>query len=708
MSFNIEDLDNLDIRKANDSTIHSLVHRFKEDGLSGDRVFRDRAILADNFYNGFQWDNKTLEDLRKKRLPALTFNIIKKVVEFLVGTQESNRKDITAKPVKNGTNSIASIFTKLIKDTITKNNGEHLLSEWFRQGCIKGRCFIHAYRDFTEDPWTGDLKIEVVDALDCAIDPLSKRYDLSDSKYLIIFKYQNRDEVLAEYPQHKKRLVNLRTNDEIGGRYNEELLLDGGGDLDADALNSEESRYTNRTQYRFRVQWSYIKNTERRWHLIDKQEVTDTILESKEAIDIWKEAALRFPDKFKVVERADKVLYLIKTIDDIVLERIREPFKNEDAGQDFYRNVTNKYPVIPFGAFFDNGRWQGVVDDLIDPQSEKNKLRSSVLHIISTTANSGWMWQDNSIDEDTKRTLRTNGGATGLDIEYTDTAPTRIPPAVFPDGIFLLAEHSNKDLNDISGVNAANLGVTTSQESGKLNELRQIQGITTNTGVYDNFDYSMKLLGELIIEVITSIELYSNEEVALVVEEFDIFEPNVMAEAHQILEQQYIQQNGRPFPSLQELLIRAEANDPVSQQAITQQYQEMMQQREEVAKQIAKQIVMSELHNLYKGRYGIAVAQSNFSPTVKNANMNMLLQLSAMMPNVIPPEYIIKQTDLPDKEVILNSIQQRQRQAQETAVAVERAKVEGQIAVERAKTDGKLAEQSAKTKSDVIVGNTQQ
>lgn len=691
------DFNKIDIMGAGDTELFTIVDKFKEDGLSGDRVFRDRAILADNFYNGFQWDNASLEELRRKRLPALTFNIIKRTVEFMVGTQEQNRKDIVVKPVKNATNSIASIYTKLVKDVVTKNNGEHLFSEWFRQGCIKGRGFIHAYRDFTEDPWTGDLRLEVVDALDCSIDPLSKMYNLADAKYLIVFKYTNIDEVIAEYPEHEDRLVNLRTDDEVDSHFSDEIFVDGGGDLDAEALNSEESRYSDRTQYRFRIQWSYVTKAERRWHLVDKEEVTDTILDSKEAIEIWQAAAQAEPDKYKVVERVDKVLYLIKSVNDIILEKIKEPFRGEDTGEGFYRAVTNKMPLVPYGAFFDNGRWQGMVDDLINPQIEKNKLRSSTLHIISTSANSGWMWKENSLDEDTEHTLRTNGAATGLNIPYKNEAPQRVPNSQFPEGFFRLAEYSNKDINDISGVNAANLGFTsTGQESGKLNELRQIQGLTSNTGIFDNFDYSMKLLGELITEIISSTQLYTDKEIELIIEDFDIFEPRIMAQAEQIVNQQM------PIPPLEKLLLHSEADTPESRMIIQEQYQLMLQQRQQFVMLTAKQIVMSELHNLYKGRYGVAVTQSNFSPTVKNANMNLLFQLSSMMPGVIPPEYVIQQTDLPDKELIVQKIAERNKAIMDAQVNSKRAEVQGKIMVERAKSEGNMQENNNESRNDVI------
>ena len=41
-----------------------------------------------------------------------------------------------------------------------------------------------------------------------------------------------------------------------------------------------------------------------------------------------------------------------------------------------------------------------MVEDLIDPQMEINKRRSNMLHILTTMAHSGWMWEKGALDEE--------------------------------------------------------------------------------------------------------------------------------------------------------------------------------------------------------------------------------------------------------------------------------------------------------------------
>src|SRR6185436_7609016 len=57
------------------------------------------------------------------------------------------------------------------------------------------------------------------------------------------------------------------------------------------------------------------------------------------------------------------------------------------------------FTVVPYFAYFRRGKTMGMVEDLIDPQREVNKRRSVFLHIVMTTANSGWIHEEGALDE---------------------------------------------------------------------------------------------------------------------------------------------------------------------------------------------------------------------------------------------------------------------------------------------------------------------
>lgn len=694
---NTLDLLTLNLDTCTDEELISLVEKFMVDSETNDKEFREKAITCNNFYHGFQWDAESRAEMNNKRLPYLTFNIIKKVIDFITGTQERNRKDIVVKPVKNAQTSISSVLTKLIKDVVEKNEGLHLLSNLFKTGCIKGRGFIHAYRDYDLDPWTGGLKLELIDALDCLIDTTSKQYSLGDSKFFIIRKWMNKDEIIEQYPKLTEKLMSISQGDDDASKVDDDIFsIDT---TSTEGLDATESRYNNRSDYRYRVLWTYVRKAIKRTHLIDSEEMSDYILQTDDAKENAKELETENPERYKVVERVDKVLYLIKTIDDIVLEKVKEPFKDRDNNEEVIRNVSNKFPVIPFGCGFDDGKWSSLLLDLLDPQKEKNKLRSATLHNVCSMANSGYFIPKNSVDEETKQNLETSGARTGIIIEYDAQIgkPEKIQPNQFPQSIFLLGEQSNEDIREISGINTANYGQTTSQESGKLNELRQIQGLTTNTSIFDNFDLSMKLLGELIIEIIRSTNIYTTEEIEQVVEMYEIYDEKTLAEANQYFNSKF------PIPPIEEAM--QEASTEEGKQNIQLAYNEINVIRQNIVMKFAKEIIKNDISNIYKGKYSVKVSQSPYAPTIREANKLLLFNLSAQYPGIIPVELLLDFTDLPEKDKIINELKQKQAAAAEAEkmkiqqemmgkLKLEETKQKGAIELERIKQKSKLLEKS--------------
>ena len=78
-----------------------------------------------------------------------------------------------------------------------------------------------------------------------------------------------------------------------------------------------------------------------------------------------------------------------------------------------------------------------MVRNLISPQEQLNKISSQELHIVNTTANSGWIVESGSLTGMTADDLEEHGAETGLVLEYNrGSTPlvkyhlTRFPPAL--------------------------------------------------------------------------------------------------------------------------------------------------------------------------------------------------------------------------------------------------------------------------------------
>jgi hypothetical protein len=50
------------------------------------------------------------------------------------------------------------------------------------------------------------------------------------------------------------------------------------------------------------------------------------------------------------------------------------------------------YSITPYFPYFRRGMTRGAVDDLLDPQREKNKRRSVEIEMVTKTSNGGWSY----------------------------------------------------------------------------------------------------------------------------------------------------------------------------------------------------------------------------------------------------------------------------------------------------------------------------
>ena len=103
-----------------------------------------------------------------------------------------------------------------------------------------------------------------------------------------------------------------------------------------------------------------------------------------------------------------------------------------------------------------------MVLNLLSPQEQLNKIESQELHIVNTTANSGWMVESGSLVGMTADDLEEHGAETGLVLEYQrgTTPPTKITPNQIPTGLDRIAAKAAGNIKVISGVNDSMLGLS--------------------------------------------------------------------------------------------------------------------------------------------------------------------------------------------------------------------------------------------------------
>jgi len=268
--------------------------------------------------------------------------------------------------------------------------------------------------------------------------------------------------------------------------------------------------------------------------------------------------------------------------------------------EDPYHGMTS-FPIQRFCPYWFDGITFGVVEGLKDPQVEINKRSSQMLHILNHTANTGWIV--NEKEQNTIDLLSEEGSKPGVIVTWSNKEPTKIEPNKFPEGLFILKQDDEASMKKISGLNPDIMGQGDKRtDSGIAILRRQRQGATISEPVYDNFRLSQRIFGETLIDMIRHSNVYSPAEVAQI----------------------------------------------------------MQEEKQEI-----------DIEQLYKamkswavGHYGFKVEQQPNLPTMRMANLEVLMNMAnAGLP--IPIDVIIEQSDIPNKEEIVARIREEAQRVQQ-------------------------------------------
>jgi hypothetical protein len=139
------------------------------------------------------------------------------------------------------------------------------------------------------------------------------------------------------------------------------------------------------------------------------------------------------------------------------------------------------FTVIPYFPYFRRGTTVGLVENLLDPQELLNKVSSQELHVVNTTANSGWKVKTGAITNMSPEELEQNGARTGLVIEVAgdpDKDVVKIAPNQVPAGLDRISFKAEDHIKGISGINDSMQGFDREDVAAKAIDAKKKSGST--------------------------------------------------------------------------------------------------------------------------------------------------------------------------------------------------------------------------------------
>lgn len=404
---------------------------------------------------------------------------------MLSGYQRRNRKSTVVVGLTNSDQKTSDQYTKMLMTIYKKENVYELLSEAFYEGpIISGMNMMQVYLDFTNDPLNGDIKFRNLSYSQFMIDPYWKEPDLSDANFILVRSYLPKPVIAHMMPPHF---------------YEQIMALEG---------NQQGSTVDGRFQYQAAAQGyaqgpklAYDEYFYRDWRnakiLYDIE--TGETMDVTEREDIDLDLLLMENPSVRIQEKLIPTVRLCVTIQDQVFYDGVQP-----TGLD-------TFPFVPFLGYYNKtmpymyNRIQSVVTSLIAPQILFNRRVILTSDYLESVVSSGWMFREGAV-LDPKLLLQTGAGrlipiknsATPL----VDVVPIPAPQA--PESVFMQAEVYDKEMFNVIGLSQENLGkVVEDDASGYQTALRTAAGLTAQQPLFDRFDLSQNMLGNLVIKIVT-------------------------------------------------------------------------------------------------------------------------------------------------------------------------------------------------------------
>lgn len=440
----------------------------------GHLQYVEKANLCDNFFVGNQWTEADRQALKMQRRPVLTINKILSTMANVMGEQIFQRSEIAFRPRSGAPAEVAEALTKVFKQISDNNQLDWKRSDMFADGIITSRGFLDARIAF-DDSLQGEVTITHLNPKNVMIDPDAEEYDPDTWREVFTTRWVTADDIAVLYNEEDAQLLRNR---EAGafpyGFDSVQLYRDRFGPPLSPA-------YGGGAGHEYSSVVRNIRLIERQHKMLDRQKFfVEAATGDMRAIpaDFDRDRIAWFVERFgfKVTTKLVSRIRWTAIADNVRLHDDWSPYKH--------------FTVIPYFPFFRRGTTVGLVENLLSSQELLNKTSSQELHIVNTTANSGYKVKSGALTNMTPADLETRGAETGIVIEVNgdpEKDVVKIQPNTVPSGLDRISYKAEEHIKSISGVSDSQQGfdredvaakaIQTKRQASQTNMAKPLDGL---------------------------------------------------------------------------------------------------------------------------------------------------------------------------------------------------------------------------------------
>ena len=564
--------------------------RYEYGRMRGHREYVIQARRCEKFYlgGGEQWDEEDRAYLEAQGRPVEEINELMPAVNSAIGYQIHNRMDISFKPRGGDADSeTAKLLSKVVMQVADDQQLHWKETQVFSDGLIQQRGYFDIRMDFTNNA-LGEICIGVEDPLDVIPDPDAKQYEPETWSDVIKLSWMTYDEIEERWGLEAR----LSAESEVINQS------DWGDDNGVEGRN----KFGNRNSGMPYIYDTVIGDTTlRRVRVIDRQQMRWAM----QTVVFYPSGDIKPLDDDLPEEKKAEIVASGGVVTRRMSRRVRWIVSTFSTVLHDGWSPYPHYTIVPFFPYFRRGKTRGMIDNGISPQRVLNKSISQYLHIINTSANSGWAVEEDSLTNMETEDLEDVGAKTGLVVEYKKgaTPPQKIQPNQIPQGVDHLIERSQKNIRDVTGSSEAMQGQQGPEVSGIAIQSKQFAAQQQLAVPLDNLARTRHLLAKKIMWYVQN--YYDSERIIRITES---------------------DQDGRE----QEQLVTLNQYDPATG---------------------------GYLNDLTVGEYDVVISEVPMQVTFENSQFTQALELRKAGVN-IPDDVIVRHSNIADKAEVIERMSQ--------------------------------------------------
>jgi hypothetical protein len=367
----------------------------------------------------------------------------------------------------------------------------------FADGAIGSRGFLDVRIAF-DDSMQGEVKIDNLNPKNVIIDPDADSYDPDEWNEVFTSKWVTADDIALLYSTEDAELLRGREQSWFPYGY--------------DSIERHRDRFGDRFNAFYAGaydQSSVLRNLrviERQHKMLDKQLhfVNPTTGDMRPIPDDWSRDRIAYIAQQFGLSTTKKLVKRIRwtvICDNVVLHDDWSPYKH--------------FTVVPYFPYFRRGKTIGLVENLLSPQELLNKVSSQELHVINTTANSGWKVKAGALTNMSIEELEQRGAQTGLVLEVNEIdGVEKIQPNTTPTGLDRITYKAEEHIKGISGVSDSMQGMDREDVAAKAIQAKRQAGSTNLVKPLDSLVRSDFILARNVLDLVQ--QFYTEERIITV------------------------------------------------------------------------------------------------------------------------------------------------------------------------------------------------